>query len=529
MEMVVATAILALVMAALSSAVVLATKALPDPDSPVEQIVSNADALQRFSDELSQATVISTLSTTGVQFSVPDRDEDGVDETIRYQWAGTTGDPLTRSINDGADVASISDVESLGLSPIYLIQTLTYPGPIVDSPAGTLENTSMTVDSSVSLTSSEWYSQLITPTLGSSAVTWTITRVVVRIVSDVSDGGQFLAQIRLANSDGTPSSYVVQQTVVDESSLPSVASMYQITFVDPVRLHRDTPVCLVLEHQSGAVAARVSVYSTGGSGMTKSTDNGASWVTEPGSFFPRAVFGYVGTPGADMSYTRRYLTGMGIDVQPGSDPRAAMRTGSVILNGPELAATRYQISFDTDPTTLDIDQSGVDDWKDAGGSTFDVGTIDGDVWTPTQTIESAETNDFTEPTVLGVRMMNTSVGEGAFVSINADWSGGTHAELEAYLIKIEDGSQALMLEHRVSLSKTEPICLFGGLGSGYIELELLIDPDADTVRVLIDGVDKGTFGYATVTNAHFEKVIRLGTRGAGAEFDAVDINVAEAI
>ena len=523
-----ATSIMAMVMAALSSSVVLATKALPDPNSPTEKIVLSADALLRLTDELSQANSISALSSIDVRFNVADRDADGIDETINYAWSGTTGDELTRTLNDGGAISSISDVESFKLSPIFETQTLTYPGPIVDSAETAIESPVNINQYSQTVDTTTWFSQTITPSLTPTAVTWAVFAIDLNIASNNAATEQFRVQLRLSNADGSPSSYVIQDRLVSESSLFSWFQWTRISFIDPVRLHRDTPTVFVIGQDSGADPALNFMYSNIGSRlMMRSTDGGLTWSEMVGQTIDRSVTGSIGTPGVDMIYTRRYLTGMAIDVQPGPDPRAALRTSTPIVNRPELSATRYAIPFDSDPTALDINKSGVDDWTDVDGSAFDLGSIGGDSWTPTQTLELAEGNDFTEPTVLAVRMMTTTVGEGAFVSINADWSGGQHAELEAYLIKIKDGSQALMLEHRTSLSKTEPICLFGGLGSGYIELELLIDPNADTVRVIIDEVDKGTFGYVTIPSAHFEKVIRLGTRGAGAEIDAVDINVKE--
>jgi hypothetical protein len=54
---------------------------------------------------------------------VADRNNDAVDETIRYEWSGTPGASLTRKYNVAAAVTVLSDVNEFGLSYEVMVVT----------------------------------------------------------------------------------------------------------------------------------------------------------------------------------------------------------------------------------------------------------------------------------------------------------------------------------------------------------------------------------------------------------------------
>ena len=57
-----------------------------------------------------------------VTFTVPDRDNNGLSETIRYSWSGTPGDSIMRAYNGGVEVAVAEDVKYFSLE--YLLKTI---------------------------------------------------------------------------------------------------------------------------------------------------------------------------------------------------------------------------------------------------------------------------------------------------------------------------------------------------------------------------------------------------------------------
>src|ERR1051325_4118910 len=100
-EMVLALGILAIILVAAESAVVLSAKAIPDGRGPAAAAISGERAQDLMTSELMTAVGVTEQTANAITFTVPDRNGDSVAETIRYAWTGTAGDPLTRQYNGG--------------------------------------------------------------------------------------------------------------------------------------------------------------------------------------------------------------------------------------------------------------------------------------------------------------------------------------------------------------------------------------------------------------------------------------------
>ena len=122
MEVAVSLAILSVITVAMGSAIVLAVKAVPTADSPAQRTLRGAHLAQQIAAELQYATAIATTEPGAVAFTVGDRNDDSLPETIRYTWAGAPGDPLTRQLNGGSDVAVLQDVYAFALD--YGVRTV---------------------------------------------------------------------------------------------------------------------------------------------------------------------------------------------------------------------------------------------------------------------------------------------------------------------------------------------------------------------------------------------------------------------
>jgi hypothetical protein len=68
--------------------------------------------------DLQTAKSFTERTATAVTFTVPDRDGDNIDETIRYAWAGTPGDPLTYQLNGGTATTLADDVQQFNLAAL---------------------------------------------------------------------------------------------------------------------------------------------------------------------------------------------------------------------------------------------------------------------------------------------------------------------------------------------------------------------------------------------------------------------------
>ena len=119
--------IMAILMGAMTSAILMASHALPTGQTPLEKKTQAADIVGQIAGELFYATAITEATANAVTFTVADRGHGAAGpETIRYAWAGTAGDPLTRHYNGGTVVTLCEDVELFKL--VYTARTTRLQG-----------------------------------------------------------------------------------------------------------------------------------------------------------------------------------------------------------------------------------------------------------------------------------------------------------------------------------------------------------------------------------------------------------------
>jgi Tfp pilus assembly protein PilV len=119
LEVMLSTVIMAMIMLAMTSVMVLSTRCLT---SKGEDASKASDAIDEITTDLNLAESFSEQTATAVTFTVPDRDNNGQSETIRYSWSGTPGDSIMRAYNGGVEVAVAEDVQYFSLE--YLLKTV---------------------------------------------------------------------------------------------------------------------------------------------------------------------------------------------------------------------------------------------------------------------------------------------------------------------------------------------------------------------------------------------------------------------
>ncbi|GAB5405623.1 MAG: hypothetical protein Aurels2KO_38540 [Aureliella sp.] len=122
MEMVVASASATVLLVGLASSVVVVSTAFDGADGGTSQTLDASLAVDELLSDLQYASTFTERTSTAVTFTVPDRDGNGVDETLRYAWDGTAGSPLTRRLNNSAPEPIISEVAALDLD--YFTRTI---------------------------------------------------------------------------------------------------------------------------------------------------------------------------------------------------------------------------------------------------------------------------------------------------------------------------------------------------------------------------------------------------------------------
>ena len=108
-ELVVAMAVLSMLVGVAVSAIVISTRSIPDGKSIVNRRMDAMSALEKIAEELFYATAINSTGIVSgevrsISLDVDDRGHGASgNETIRYAWSGTSGDPLIRQYNGGTE------------------------------------------------------------------------------------------------------------------------------------------------------------------------------------------------------------------------------------------------------------------------------------------------------------------------------------------------------------------------------------------------------------------------------------------
>lgn len=117
-ELLVATASASVLMVGLSSALYVSSRALGIDEGAIAARNKADLALSRLMEDVREARSVLQLTPNVVEVRVPDRDADGAEETILYEWSGVSGDPLLRSLNGGTAYEAVLDVRALNFSTL---------------------------------------------------------------------------------------------------------------------------------------------------------------------------------------------------------------------------------------------------------------------------------------------------------------------------------------------------------------------------------------------------------------------------
>ncbi|MCA9289887.1 MAG: prepilin-type N-terminal cleavage/methylation domain-containing protein [Phycisphaerales bacterium] len=128
-EVVSALVITSILMLAMGSTIAIATSAIPAGRSTAETTIRQRDVMERMIADLRLANSLLNLDRgADITFTVPDRNGDGQDETIRYAWTSdpdtctaTAGDPIIYQYNGGTPITIARSAQGLGITTLSRI------------------------------------------------------------------------------------------------------------------------------------------------------------------------------------------------------------------------------------------------------------------------------------------------------------------------------------------------------------------------------------------------------------------------
>lgn len=520
-EMSVSLLVISILLVGIGSTVLLAGRAIPDADGHAARLYATHRAAEQVLGDVHQAMYVTERTQRAIAFVVADRTKDGRPETIRYSWSGTAGDPLMLRYN-GVERVLLRAVERFDLDYDTASVTETYAGPPVETSEQTLSQNDPSLlgvtgllTSNWQVRSSEWVGHSFMPSPPAGATAISITRVAVYAKGDGGGSGDNLFQIYRADNNGLPAgtpyaSVTVPESTLGQSGLLGLLEHAWETVSLPARnIPLGNRICFVVRHAGSGSSSGYFQYDNGGSGRIYTTNSGQPWSGPTGDSLQHYIYGTYSIRGTPQQITRTHLTRVGIRIKSAADTAEAapqIIASTPLMNMPEVLAAVWEADFSADPTQLDFDADGLGDWATADNSAFNTASLALGAWTIDKTLVTWPGRGFIVPTVVEARLRATSTaGNGVFIAINADSDGSTYMPIIAKVQLMADGTQTVTVLHHTSDASPQVAFTAAGLGSGFVDVRLLIDPTKDTCNVQINRIEHGTFRYTPYSGGNSSK------------------------
>ena len=337
LELVLAIALYSLVVSSVAMAITLVANAYGS-DVQSEVIATNTVALD-LSADLRFAVSFSRQEASAVEFAVPDRDGDGVDEKLSYTWSGVAGDPLLYTYNALKPRTVLENVHDFDLGyvlgeapPLPLGESLALLKHHDDAPGGHFHD--------FKLEDNKWCAQYFDPDLPVGVSTWKIKRVRFMAKSEGDDlSGVFEVRITTAGPGQQPTNEILDVATVLEHELDESYTWVAVDFTKLNELDPEQGLCLVLAQVSPSGSAAKVPNNHGGSPMTPFThwmtsgDTGASW-SDPVEDRDMRFFVY-GTHDLYLGEgSHQFVSAVTIRLQPGAKSDLGVDTTVRLMNPP---------------------------------------------------------------------------------------------------------------------------------------------------------------------------------------------------
>ena len=495
-ELVVSLGVLGLLMVAMASSLALASRALPTADGAPAATVATARALQQLQEDLAMAVDLPIRQSQRVTMNLPDRDGDGLPEVITYKWTGVAGSALTRKINGGEAAVVLDRVDDFTLTYVAETRAETLPGPETEQPEqlfASYTGASSLKDFSVDY--ENWIGYRLTPSLPASASSWRLTRTLVVASPRGSTDG--ITAFDLSHWTGSaPTAEPVDSSTFAESAIPGDNQWIEVPFTGNARFAAGETAAITLRHvgegnHSGNF--KFDESASGSANAHETSDAGGSWTAyTSGTSMQHYTYGRYAVTGADWTFTHRHVKQVKIKLTATSAPGVSQQSLVRLHNRPAMTAAAWRTDLGADPTGVDLNHDGANDWIDAGGAFGSGRLADGEWLLQAGPVASPSSYIFLNPSVLDAWL---SDGEADGLSGGVEWrinrqAGGCSAlrvtvglsgntQTVSVLASRSDGSW------QVWSTRTRP-------ADAVVHVRLLASPNTGRVAVQLDGETLGT-------------------------------------
>ncbi len=231
-ETVLSLGIVGVIAVSMTSIMMLTSRAMPSVRDADVVNVSTREVASRIAAELADATSITGLSAHSVTFTVPDRDSDGLDETFRYGWGGTAGDPLVWTYNGGSAITVASNVQDFTLFAESGTVTQAVAGPSAWGSEVILHEQLAPPTTAMTISGLNRTAHFFKPDFPAGTTGWTVTRASLKIRR--ASGATAAPVLRVSfvspGITGTPDLGAFQLTIGDTSGVTSSAQWFTAPF-----------------------------------------------------------------------------------------------------------------------------------------------------------------------------------------------------------------------------------------------------------------------------------------------------------
>lgn len=340
-ELILGMATSTILLGAIASTMILATKAVPDAKSALTASIEGAATVDLLASDLFTADTIVSRSNRKIEFQVADRNNDSCPETILYEWSGVAGEPLTRKYNDALALVALADVHEFDLDfDMSLLGSSVTPAANESEETLLASNVGAKNRYGWTITNTAWVGQHFRPTLPANTATWKITRVELLVRTSGTNDGIARVELRYPGVGWWPTGALIADAHILERELSPGFLWRTINLTSTPAINAASGATLVVKWLASSPALDVQGQTSktiqADYGLLSTSNGGTSWTPASNQGLLFKVYG-TATAASKPTVARLYsVNSVHIKLRAGTNESASVETTVPLPNEPEV-------------------------------------------------------------------------------------------------------------------------------------------------------------------------------------------------